>query len=337
MARKEDELVERIRAAFPPAQVPVGIGDDAAVLDFSGRVIVTTDTLIEGIDFFADAPLELVGRKAMSANLSDLAAMGSRPCAFLLTLGAPAERLDAIDALLAGLASMASEYHVSLVGGDLTAAPSLMISITMLGKPSVTEPLLRSAAVPGDIVYVSRPLGGAAAGLELYRRGWRLDATAGAKAPGEQPVAFELRELVGALLRQHLAPLPETELGNALGAIGRIHACIDISDGFSTDLHRLCRASDVGAVVEWERIPIFPDLASYARALAVQIEDVTLHGGEEYALLFTSSLREYELSHLLGRSVYAVGRITKDRGVILERGDHMVPLGNHGYDHFSGA
>lgn len=291
--------------------------------------------LVESVDFFPDAPLELVGRKALAANLSDLAAMGSRPLAFLLTIATPPERVSELGPLISGLATMAAEHSISLIGGDVSASPVLTISITAMGKPSLTEPLLRSSAVSGDFIYVSRPLGGAAAGLELYRKGWRPDSEQGATAPDGASAGFELRDLAGAILRQHLAPLPESDLGAALGAIGRIRACIDISDGLSTDLHRLCKASKVGAVLEWERIPIFPDLPAHARGLGIQLEEVTLHGGEEYALLFTSPLREFELSHLLGRSVYSIGRITRDRNIILERDGHAVPLGDYGYDHFS--
>ena len=293
--------------------------------------------LVEGVDFFADAPLELVGRKALAANLSDLAAMGSRPVAFLLTIATPPERVGELQPLIRGMASLAKSHAISLIGGDVSASSALTISITAMGKPTMNDPLLRSSAAPGDFVYISRPLGGSGAGLELYRKGWRLHPEQGASAPGGLPAAFEVRELAAALLRQHLSPMPESELGTALGAISRIHACIDISDGLSTDLHRLCNASEVGAVLEWERIPIFPDLPAYARGLGVQLEEVTLHGGEEYALLFTSPLREYELSHLLGRSVYAAGRITRDRLVTLERDGHSVPLGDYGFDHFSSA
>lgn len=287
--------------------------------------------MVEGIDFFSDAPLDLVGRKALAANLSDLAAMGSRPHSFLLNIALPKERLESIDTLVAGIASMATEHRIALVGGDLSSAPQIVVSITAFGVPSVQQPLLRSDARPGDIVYVSRPLGGAAAGLELYRRGWRIDgdATLPPDAAGEA-----YAPLAGALLRHHLAPEPESDLGMALGAIGRVHACIDISDGLSTDLHRLCRASGVGAVVEWERIPLFPDLLEASRSMRFSVEELALHGGEEYALLFTSPLREYELSHLVKRPVYAIGRVTRETALILERDTHQVPLGDYGFDHF---
>lgn len=335
MGRQEDAFIEAIRSAFPPAEIVVGIGDDAAVLNFSGRLVITTDMMVEGVDFFSDSPLDLVGKKALAANLSDLAAMGSRPLAFLLTIALPVERVNGVQPLITGMAEMALQHGISLIGGDVSASPVLTISITAMGKPSVSEPLLRSSAAAGDFIYVSRPLGGSAAGLALYRQGWRLDPGMGATPPEGAQAAFELRELAGAILRQHLSPSPESELGAALGAIGRVRSCIDISDGLSTDLHRLCKASGVGAVLEWERIPIFPDLPAYARLLGIQLEDVTLHGGEEYALLFTSPLREFELSHLLGRSVYSVGRITRDPGLILERDGHAVPLGDYGHDHFS--
>lgn len=313
----------------------LGIGDDAAVLDVHGRLVLTTDTLIEGVDFFADAPLRLIGHKALAANLSDLAAMGAVPTSFLLTIAVPPDRLGSLQPLLDGMAALARRSGTSLIGGDLSRSPVLTLSITALGRPTVIEPLVRSSARTGDRIFVSRPLGGSEAGLHLYRNGWRLRDDSEPVAPEGASITFAIRDLAGALLRHHLAPEPETELGAALGAIDKIHACIDVSDGLSTDLHHICRASGVAALVEWERIPIFPDLTAASRVLGINIEQAVLHGGEEYALLFTSPLGEYELSHLLGRPVFAIGRMREGEGVRLLREGHEVPLGNYGFDHFA--
>lgn len=337
MARREDTFIETIRSTFAPADVVVGIGDDAAVFHADGSIVITTDVLVEGVDFFPDSPLELVGHKALAANLSDLAAMGARPTSFLLTIATPPERLDSLQPLLDGMAALARRAGITLIGGDLSSASTLTLSITAMGKP-VFAPLMRAAARAGDRVFVSRPLGAAAAGLSLYRGGWRPgNGTAAIPPSGFPHASTTVRELCGAILRHHLAPDPETELGIALGAISKVDSCIDLSDGLSTDLRRMCDASGVGAQIDWERIPIFPGLEEHARALDLTIEDVVLHGGEEYALLFTSPLTEFELSHLLGRSVYAVGRIESTAGVRLNRQDHQVTLGDYGWDHFDSS
>lgn len=335
MARREDTFIETIRSIFAPADVIVGIGDDAAVFHADGMVVITTDVLVEGVDFFDDAPLQYTGHKALAANLSDLAAMGARPTSFLLTIATPPDRLDSLAPLLEGIAALARRHGIALIGGDLSSSPTLSISITAMGKP-VFEPLMRSAAKAGDRIFVSRPLGAASAGLELYRRGWRLkDGLAAAEPPPAAPmVSPALRELCAAILRHHLAPEPEIELGIALGAISKVDSCIDLSDGLSTDLRRMCDASGVGAQIDWEKIPIFQGLEEAAHTLDLKLEDLTLHGGEEFALLFTSPLTEYELSHLLGRSVYAIGRIETAEGVRLNRQDWQVPLGDYGWDHF---
>ncbi len=183
----------------------------------------------------------------------------------------------------------------------------------------MTRPLLRSGARAGDRLYVSRPIGGSAAGLTLL---------------GKDVKAYAQREFIESAIRRQVDPEPEVELGMALARIEEVTSCIDISDGLSTDLHHLCEASHCGAEVEKERIPVFPDLLAYGGRLGINVKDAVLHGGEEYALLFTSTLRESDLSTRLGRPVYAIGRMTKKREVILK--DDGVPsaLEPRGWDHF---
>jgi thiamine-monophosphate kinase len=334
MARQEDAIVERIRRIFDQAEAIVGIGDDAAVVASPGELVITSDLLIEEIDFTFDAPAGLVGRKALAVNLSDLAAMGARPLWFTLDLGIPARWQERLDDLLHGMAQLARRYGIALIGGDLSAAAQLTISITAIGTPAGARPLLRSGARPGNRLYVSRPLGGSAAGLTLLSRGWLADESSEIiGSPQGATFGYAQRELAAGLLRQQLAPEPESALGQALATLD-VTSCIDISDGLSTDLHRICSASAVGATIEWEKIPIFPDLLTVGRSLGVNVEEVVLHGGEELALLFTSPLLEYDLSQRLGRPVYLIGRITAAEGISLQRGDASVPLGDYGFDHF---
>jgi thiamine-monophosphate kinase len=333
MGRKEEALVGRIRTIFDVAPIAVAIGDDAAVLEVAGPIVVTNDLLVEDVDFTRMIPMEMIGRKALAANLSDLAAMGARPLHFVLALAIPHDLLGEIDRLLQAMAELARSSGITLIGGDLSSAAKLTISITAFG--ATPRPLLRSGAQPGDRIYVSRPLGGSAVGLHLLGAGWSITASGDAQPPDSAALGYALREFGAAAMRHHCAPAAEVELGVRLGAIDQVTACLDISDGLSTDLHRLCAASSVGADIEWERVPLFPDLMQSGRALGVSPEEAALHGGEEFALLFTSSLRESELSQMLGRPVYAIGRIRRDPGVTLFRGEASVPLGDHGFDHFA--
>ena len=294
----EADLIARIRELFPRT------GDDAAVV---GSQVLTTDMLVEDVDFTADTPSDLLARKSLAVNLSDLAAMGARPTIALAALAGPnpARLREIVEAL----AVAAQRWKIEIVGGDLSSASKLVISITAIGETDT--PLLRSGAKRGDRIYVSRPLGAAAAGLQLLRN------------PPQNP-GFALRELIESTIRRHRYPQPEVDLGLKLHGIAT--ACIDISDGLSTDLHHLCAASNCGAEIERERIPVFPNL----QQLRINIADAVLHGGEEYALLFTSPLRESELSSRVGRPVYAIGRIVEERGVRM----NGQPLEARGWDHF---
>jgi thiamine-monophosphate kinase len=301
----ENEIVAKLRARFPR------IGDDAAVVD---RQVITTDMLIEDVDFTRAVALPRIARKALAVNVSDIAAMGARPAYAVVAVGLPEwADIDALDALIEGFAEAAKELAIEIVGGDLSRAEKLILSIAAVGTIE-TRPLLRSGARPADRVYVSRPLGGSAAGLTVLQR-------------GALPAAYAAREAAESAIRRHLDPEPEVALGLALAAIPEVTACIDISDGLSTDLHHLCDASQCGAEIERARIPVFPGLQS----LGVNVADAVLHGGEEYALLFTSSLREAELSARVKRPVYAIGRITSGREVTLDG----KPLEPRGWDHFA--
>jgi thiamine-monophosphate kinase len=307
----ERDLIARIRALFPRA------GDDAAVIDTDKSVcaahqLITNDVLVENVDFTRAIPLSLIARKSLTINLSDIAAMGGRPQYAIVAIGSPAEN-DA-STIVEELAAAAKEHDVEIVGGDLSRSETLFISITLIGE--VSRPVLRSGAKRGDRIYLSRPIGGSAAGLSLLQRG-----TEGAD--------YAEREFIESAKRRHLEPEAEVALGMKL--VGVATSCIDVSDGLSTDLHQLCDASQVGAVVDGDRIPAFADLSRYGPRLGINVRDAVLHGGEEYALLFTSTLRESELSERVGRPVYAIGRIAEERGVRI----NGQPLEPRGFDHFA--
>lgn len=337
MDLSEDSILDLVRTRFPTRLADLGIGDDAAILASPGCRVVSTDTLVDEVDFTRAIPPRFVGWKCLAANLSDIAAMGARARGFLLTLGLPGSAGEIVSELLDGLKEYADREQVELVGGDLTRSATLFVSITILGDLVAERPLVRDGASPGDRLYVSRPLGGSTAGLALIRNGWTIGRDGSVAPPSNlgDRVGFPTRELAASLLRQHVAPEAETALGCALATHELATACIDISDGFSTDLHRLCRASGCGAEVEAIRVPVFQDLPAHAASLGIDASNAALHGGEEYALLFTSRLRESELSSRLGRPVYAIGRIVEGDSVAIETESGIAPLENRGYDHFA--
>jgi len=295
------------------------IGDDCAVLRASGYAAVSTDVMVDGTHFrLGQAAPADIGHRALAAALSDLAAMGAAPAYALLALALPPWALEGADEMLEAYAEAAQQYGIEIIGGDFSRAEKLTISVTAIGR-IVTRPLLRSGARPGDRVYLSRPIGGSGAGFALL---------------GKDAAAYEHREFVESAIRRHVDPEPEVALGLALAQISEVTSCIDVSDGLSTDLHHLCDASQCGAEIEKERIPVFSELPAYGRRLGIDVASVVLHGGEEYALLFTSSISESQLSARLGRPVYAIGRITKERGVLLKEDGVARPLEPRGFDHF---
>lgn len=306
----ESELVARVRELFSPR-----IGDDAAIIEDRAY---TTDMLVEDVDFTRATPLRFIARKSLAVNLSDLAAMGAVPAYALLALALPPWALDRADEMLEAYAQAARQHGIEIIGGDFSRAEKLTISITAVGR-ILTRPLLRSGARPGDRLYLSRPVGGSGAGFALLGKG---------------VAAYEHREFVESAIRRHIDPEPEVALGLALAQLAEVTSCIDVSDGLSTDLHHLCDASRCGAEVEKERIPVFAELPAYGRRLGIDVAQVVLHGGEEYALLFTSSIAESQLSSKLGRPVYAIGRITRERGVVLKEDGIARPLEPRGFDHF---
>lgn len=321
----EDEVVAGLKATLSSK-----IGDDAAVV---GNEVITTDMLVEGVDFLPDLPFRYIARKSLAVNLSDVAAMGARPLHAVVALGFRREHQTRLDGFFRALKEVADEYGVEIVGGDLSSSPVTIVVVTVVGRIE-TRPLLRSGAKPGDRIYVSRTLGASATGLALLQRGWSVGERGDVKSP--EGLSFELRELGASAVRRHIDPAPECELGPLLAALPEVTACIDVSDGLSSDLNRLCNASGCGAVIERERLPIFPDLHGGAPQFGLRVSDLVLHGGEEYALLFTSSLRESEMSARLGRPVYAIGRMTRDPGMVLMQDGVETALEPRGYDHFAG-
>ena len=317
----ERRVISRIRRAYGgrKADVVVGIGDDAAWVKTPGRLLLTTDLLVEDEDFRRDGhPARLLGRKALNVNLSDIAAMGGRPRHALVAMALPADLDESwLRQFMAGFRAAAGEAGVALVGGDLSQAEKIMIAVTVTGEAE--SPVLRSGARPGDAIFVSGTLGDAAGGLRLLEKG------------GHRGVVKAVQPLIDAFLD----PTPRLELGALLARRKLASAMIDLSDGLSVDLAHICEESRVGAEVEECRVPISPALAHMARdPLAM-----ALNGGEDFELLFTVRPKDIGAVGRLARRfrLSRIGRTTAGRRLVLVGTDKTRrPLRAKGFEHFVG-
>jgi thiamine-monophosphate kinase len=320
----EDELIAGIRERLrgvPSSRVLLGIGDDAAAWQpsRSNRSVITTDALVEGVHFTRTSmSAEDVGWRALAANLSDIAAMGARPVLATVAFGFPRDTDPAwVLACYDGIAALAKRARCAIAGGDLTRAPSVVISITVVGEVRASNLKTRSGARPGDVIAVTGELGLARAGLCLALK--RPDLAA-------NPV-------FAPALRAFRTPDPRLRDGRWLGASRHVRSMMDISDGLSTDLARLCVASGVGAIIE--HVPVHNAARAVAEATGDDDESWALGGGEDFELLVCVDKRAF--THLagrfrahIGRDLVAVGRISDDAGVRFADGR---PVPNSGWDH----
>jgi thiamine-monophosphate kinase len=281
----------------------LGIGDDCALLTprRGEELAVTTDLSIEGRHFRLNwHQPEAVGHRVLARGLSDLAAMGARPVAAFLSLGLPrsltraADRRPAwVERFLDGFLALAEAFNTPLAGGDLAESALTVADIVLVGAVPRSRALLRSGAKPGDLLYVTGALGGAAASLA------RLSELASSAGPNPPRIPKKLESL----LAPHLYPQPRIAQGLWLQRRGVASAALDLSDGLSTDLAHLCAESGVAAEVDADALPIYP-AATLAQAL---------HGGEDYELLFTTPPTARVPRAIAGVPVTCIGRILKHR------------------------
>jgi thiamine-monophosphate kinase len=312
-------LVETVADARPDrttewgARIVVASGDDAAVTVPKGATATSVDSLVEGIHFRRrTAPLGSVGRKALAAALSDLAAMGAAPGEAYVQLGVP-DDLDEAGCLELGegLAQVAAEHDVAVLGGDVTRAPALWVAITVVGHAGSAEELVRRAgASPGDVLAVTGELGGAAAGLLV------LDHPELADAVGEQ--------VADALRRRQLEPRPRLRTGRALAAAGA-SAMIDLSDGLGGDAGHVAAASGVRLVIEVDRLPLQAGVREVAAAADVDADDLATGRGEDYELLVTlppdrAAAASADVA-ATGSALTLIGAVEPGEGVVLRAPD----------------
>jgi thiamine-monophosphate kinase len=317
--RDENHLLARIAQAFGGKLgnrnrlLKLGIGDDAAL--YAPRegyeTILTCDWFLEGTHFLRNLhPADAIGWKCLARAVSDVAAMGGTPRCFLLGLALPANHIGRwLDKFLRGLQRSSRRFGCALAGGDTTQKEQILINVSVIGEARAGRAVLRSGASPGDLLYVSGRLGEAELGLRLLRSG---------KTKSDKKARW---------LRKHLYPEPRLRLGQWLAEKRIASAMMDLSDGLSSDLPRMCAASGVGARIEEGKLPVARPPAYFARS-GVDPLKLALHGGDDYELLFTVPKAK---TRLLGRSLEGVmltqiGEVTRQKKITLEHADGQTEM-----------
>ncbi len=300
----------------------LGVGDDCALLPSTRpgfQLATSTDLLVEGRHFFADVDPHALGHKALAVNLSDLSAMGATPLACLLSLSLPTADPDWLEAFSNGFYALAQESGCPLVGGDTTRSVSgVTVGVTVFGEIEVGKALLRSAAQPGDDIWVSGTLGAPDIALRLLQKTLPADAA-----------------LLAATRSALERPRPPLALGQSLAGVA--HAALDISDGLLQDLGHILKASRCGAQINYSDLPVDPALAGLPSLVQQQ---AVLGGGDVYQLCFTAPVAQREYIMSRGREssvrVTRIGQIMAQAGLLIkgEDGSPIVPP-VLGFDHFS--
>ena len=305
------------------------IGDDGAILPSGPSWTVTTDQQIEGVHFPTALAPRLIAMRLLAVNLSDLAAMGARPRFALLALSCPES--FGVKSFFRALIAACERVGVELAGGDLAQSSSVSATMTLFGqREQGGHWLQRSNALPGDGLWVGGALGRSATGLRLVEQGANIERNSIVlPASLEQAAPAVVREAKQAV-RAYLSPSPQLKLGMWLARRRRV-AAIDISDGLSLDLHRLCRESHVGAEILAEDLPLEPGLVRLQRLIGLDPLSAALGGGEDYVLLFSLPVRT-TLPPDFG--CHKIGRCIGEKGINLIQGGQRRPLAILGWDHF---
>lgn len=323
MAKNEFDLIAHYfeRQAVDRRDVNLAIGDDCALLTVPEgcQLAVSTDSLVAGTHFLADADPALVAHKALAANLSDLAAMGATPAWVSLALTMPEPDETWLKGFCQGFFALAEYYNVQLIGGDTTKGP-LSITLTVQGFVPQGQALTRSGASNGDWVYVTGNLGDSAAGLALVL--------------GERHLPSEA--LTQTLTLRHYQAQPRVLAGQALRGIAS--AALDISDGVMSDLGHILSRSGLGAVLDVDKLPLSDELLAFEPD-EIKARQMALTSGEEYELCFTvpeanRGAVETALAHT-GVKASCIGQLHAGSGIALQSNGQPLDWQLHGYDHFA--
>lgn len=312
----EFELIERyFERAAASAGLTLGIGDDAAIVEAAGPLVVAVDTIVAGVHFPEGHAADAIGHRALAVNLSDLAAMGAEPRWATLALTVPAADAHWLEGFAAGFFALADRFGVALIGGDTTRG-ALTVTVQVLGS-APAEPLLRAGGRVGDAVFVSGTLGDSAAAVELLGRAAAEPTAAGAR-----------------LIERFSYPEPRVALGRALAGVA--HAAIDVSDGLMADLGHICAASRCGAAIDMAAVPVSPELEAVLGP--DRAATLALGGGDDYELCFTAAAERRPaiegLAHGLGLAVTEIGRLVDGDGVAVMRDGVPTSVPAPGFRHF---
>lgn len=331
-------LIDRLTRDFPlrNSSSILGVGDDAAILDYHDhKALVTTDLLLEGIHFdLRYVPLRHLGYKSAIVNFSDIYAMNGRPRQITVSLGVSSRfTVEHIDELYAGIRLACEEYGVDLVGGDTSASVTgLVISITCIGEGEEGKIVRRSGAKPTDLIYVSGDLGAAYMGLQLLERENRVAAQSADNKYFEPD--FTGKEYI---LERQLKPEARRDVVEMFAQYDILPtSMMDVSDGLSSELLHICKASGVGCRVYEDRIPIDYQTAIMAEEFNMNLVTAALNGGEDYELLFTVPLAMKDKVDML-KGVRMIGYITKPElgAALVTRDDQELPLKAQGWNAFN--
>jgi len=325
-------LIEHLTKHFSIGQKSTqkSIGDDAAVLDFKNqRTIVSTDLLIEGIHFdLAYMPLKHLGYKAVVVNVSDICAMNATPTQITFSL-AVSNRfpLEALEELYAGVALACEKYQVDLVGGDTTSSQKgLILSVTAIGTAKEKELAYRNGAKVNDLLVVTGDIGAAYMGLQVLEREKQVFQVNQNNQPDLEPYTY--------LIERQLKPEARNDIKNLLEKLEVTPtSMIDISDGLSSEILHLCKASNVGVQLFEEKLPLDPQLISTCEEFNVDSTTIAINGGEDYELLFTIPLTDFE--KIKGNpNLSVIGHITEaSQGMhLVSRAGENIPLKARGWN-----
>ncbi len=329
MALSEFDWIKQKLVPLAQEEGALRLQDDAAVLDClrDHQLVMTTDTVVEEVHFLKNAAPSEVAAKALGSNLSDLAAMGAQPFGYLMNISRPESLNDEwLDQYAASLKVLQQRYGVSLLGGDTTKTIShLVITLTAFGWVPCHQALKRSGAQEGEMIWVSGTIGDSTLGLEILKgASWPLS---------EKDKTF--------LLSRHCFPEPRIALGQALRGIAT--SAIDISDGLVADLMHICDASNVGAYVYLDRVPLSSAAHSLVQKTSRALYDKLIVGGEDYEILFTAPLNRQEdirkKAQELNLPLTSIGEVAPRRNqrpcvTLFDHEGKRRPVKTTGYQHF---
>ena len=327
-------LIDRIKrkTKISNPETTKGIGDDAAVIDRGACYeVITTDLLLDGIHFdLSFMPLQHLGYKAISVNVSDIAAMNAMPKQITVGVGLSNRfSVEAVDALYSGIMSACEDYGVDLIGGDTSSSRSgLIISITAIGEVEKDRIAYRSGAQKRDILCVTGDLGAAYLGLQILLREkevFKVD-------PTMQPNLDQYSYLVG----RQLKPVARTDIIYDLKEKGVVPtSCIDISDGLSSELFHISKESDIGVDIFEDKLPIASQALETAMEFNIPSGTCVLNGGDDYELLFTIKQDDYEKIKI-HPDIHFIGYVKeKENGLrLISKQGEGIPLRSQGWDHF---